>query len=135
MYADQEVLLAAILPMVLIGVALSTALLILALLIYIRVNKKRNPARKDDDNDGQIVTDKSAGINDKWTSDDKPKTTKNELYSSAKDNPPGKDNSDDESKVTKDSEEPYYSTVHLRACAADPQTFKMEKNCAYGKVS
>ena len=48
------------------------------------------------------------------------------------DNPAMKDNGDNEPNATK--EEVYYSTVGLRACAADPQTLKMEKNCAYEEV-
>ena len=48
------------------------------------------------------------------------------------DNPAMKDNGDNEPNGTK--EEVYYSAVGLRACAADPQMLKMEKNCAYEEV-
>ena len=125
-------LLAATLSLVLFCAVSLTALVTFAILLYIRANKKGNPAAKSNGDDRRVATKEIEEVYyatvKSSNHDDGTKETKEieKVYYTAV-----KSKGDDGSKVTKEIEEVYYSTIDLSTCAVDPQ---MEKNCAYGDI-
>ena len=128
--ADQNVLLATTLPLVLLCVVLSTALIMVTVVIlcYSRANKRGNPAVKSRtwcDNRPKATNEfEDTTVGSKHG--DKPEIEE-AYYATVK------SICDDGSKEIK-GQEVYYSTIDICTCAVDPLTFDVEKNCAYGNV-